>query len=261
MTKKEKGLIKDALWNLFWGGCLKSPTKLIDGFRKLIEFVEQRRIYWLFQSMGANNQNPSEKYKEELSKLIETENGQEQLEDFINATLATSSKTAITAMGILLSNLEHENYDEEFRRLSCKALHGITEDLINSFLPLCGLESVGANGMTWMGDTATDKATEPIEPVSPYKVVQLNAAIIDKNPTLKNAVRSPEDAFASIHELIRRGMFLPDHATSRFGSDEGWSLFFGVTNFSLKLQDLLLKAKVISGQLKNEPTAESQEDD
>jgi hypothetical protein len=259
MTKKEKGLIKDALWNLFWGGCLKSPTKLIDGFRKLIEFVEQRRIYWLFQSMGANSHNPSEKYKEELSKLIETENGQEQIEDFINATLATSSKTAITAMGILLSNLEHENYDEEFRRLSCKALHGITEDLVNTFLPLCELKSVGDDGTMWIGDTPAAKATEPALP--PYDVVQLNAEILDKSPTIKAAVKSPEDAFASVNELTRRGMFLPDYVSSRTAPANGWGIYFGVTRTSFRLKELLLKAKNISEQFKNEPAMESQEDD
>jgi len=258
MTKKEKGLIKDALWNLFWGCCFKSPTKVIDGFRRLIEFVEQRRIYWLFQSMGANNQNPSEKYKEELSKLIETEDGQELLEDFINATLATSSKTAIVAMGILLSELEHGNYDEEFKRLSCKAFQGITEDLVNSFLPLCELKSVGDDGMMWIGGATAAKEAEPVK--SPYDVVQLNAEIIDKNPTLKATVKSPEDAFASVNELIRRGMFLPDYISGRISSSNGWELYYGVTHTSLKLKELLLKAKNISGHLKNEPAMEPQED-
>lgn len=261
MTKKEKGLIIDSLKDLFLARWFDSPTKAIDGFRKILEAVRRRRIYWLIQSMGLDNKNPSEKYKEEFLNFIENERGQEQLEEFIDASLKTSSKTGIVAMGLLFSDLEHGNYDEDFRRLSCKALQGITEDLINSFLPLCKLEPVGANGMTWMADTTTAKATESVEPDSPYKVVQLNASIIDKNQTLKDAVKSSEDAFASINELIRRGMFLPDHATSRIGSNKGWSLYFGVTDFSLMLQDLLLKAKNISGQLKNEQPMESQEDD
>ena len=59
---------------------------------------------------------------------------------------------------------------------------------------------------------------------------------------LNRTIKSAEDAFASINELIRRGMFLPDHTPSRV-SGGGWFIVFGITDVSLRLREILLKAK------------------
>lgn len=65
---------------------------------------------------------------------------------------------------------------------------------------------------------------------------------MDSNNELHRLIGTAEDAFAFVNEMIRRGMFLPDHTPYRTGG-KTWFVNFGCTDISINLKDLVLKAK------------------
>ncbi len=172
--------------------------------------------------MNAATDTISTKERKKFEKYINSPIGQKLLAEYSDSVLRTSSETAIAALGILYADTNNTNYDEDFKRFACFALQGGTEGLIEAFLVLSEIEPETKGG--------------------PYPVCALTQEVYENNDNINSVIESAEDAFAFIHELIRRGCFLPDHFTSRMHGDQ-WFVHFGVTETSIELSNLLLKAK------------------
>jgi hypothetical protein len=161
--------------------------------------------------------------KERFEEYINSNMGREKLAEYSDTILRTSSRSCIAAMGILYSDsLNNKLFSEEFKRIACFAFQGATEPLIDAFIALCDME--------------------PDVSESPYPLCILSEEKFRKDAKLRNVIGSPEDAFASVYELIRRGLFLPGHTPFRVAGT-GWHIIFGVTDISRKLKSLLLEAK------------------
>jgi hypothetical protein len=148
--------------------------------------------------------------------------GKEKLAEYSDTILRTSSKTCIAALGILYADsLYNKLFSEEMKRIACFAFQGATQPLVDSFVVLCDLRP---------------EVTDP-----PYPLCILSEKEFKSNATLRKAIGTPEDAFACIHELIRKGFFLPDHTHYRIAR-AGWHIVYGVTETSIKLKHLLSEA-------------------
>jgi hypothetical protein len=156
--------------------------------------------------------------KDKFDKYVNSKIGRELLAEYSDTVLRTSSEVAIVALGILYANTESEFYNFEFKRIACRAMEGETDILLEGFIFLCELDPKPEKG--------------------PYLLHLLTQEFIESNPQAKEIIGSAEDAFALVDHLIRKGMLLPDHVSSRIGGDK-WFINYGVTDISIKIKDLI----------------------
>ena len=180
------------------------------------------RISLFLKSIDFASDSLPQKDKAKFEKYISGQVGRELLAEYSDSVLSTSSKIAIAALGILYADVNNDIYTDDFKRIACRSLQGVTDGLMEAFILLCELEFKSEAG--------------------PYPLCKLNEDEFQANTALKERIETAEDAFACIAELIRRGMFLPDHIPSRVAGGK-WFINFGVTEISLEIKKLLLKAK------------------
>lgn len=180
------------------------------------------RISLFLKSIDFASHSLPQKDKAKFEKYISGEVGRELLAEYSDSVLSTSSKIAIAALGILYADVNNDIYTDDFKRIACRSLQGVTDGLMEAFILLCELEFKSETG--------------------PYPLCAIDEDELESNTALKERIETAEDAFACIGELIRRGMFLPDHIPSRVAGNK-WFINFGVTEISLEIKKLLLKAK------------------
>jgi len=184
----------------------------------------KRRIGIFLKSIDKASGTMSGKDKEQFNDYISSPFGRELLMEYSDSVLSTSSLIAISALGIIYADINNEIYTDDFKRITCRSLQGVTDGLIEAFILLCDLK------------LKTEKG--------PYPLCKLDEDEFESSESLKDRIETSEDAFACIAELIRRGMFLPDHIPSRIAGGK-WFINFGVTKTSLEIKKLLLRAKIL----------------
>jgi len=194
--------------------------------KKAYNFAQMKRISRFLKSINYAVSLLTEQDKGKFEKYINSEVGYDFLAEYSDSVLKTSSKIAISALGILFADSDNLYYSEQFKRIACYMLQGTTDDLIEVFLIMSNLPT-------------TRKGR-------PYWLCELDGNSYEQNDELRAATRSAEDLFAYISEFTRRGMFLPDHTPSRL-SGGTWFVVFGITEITTQIRDLLIKAqKLIS---------------
>ncbi|MCK4818429.1 hypothetical protein KA005_21845, partial [bacterium] len=203
-----------------------------DGFFKAVPYAKHaisaykwyrnRRIALFFKSIDAASDSLPQKDKEKFEEYINSKPGREILAEYTDSILRTSSDTGIAALGILYADVNNEIYTHDFKRIACRAFEGATDALIDGFILLCSLEIKPEEG--------------------PYPLCHLTKGQFESGQRFEEKIGTAEDVFALINELVRRGMLLPDHVPSRI-SGEQWFINYGVTEVSLKLKELIMKAK------------------
>jgi hypothetical protein len=183
------------------------------------------------KTLSTIHDNLSPQQQEYFKKVLESEDGQEILSEYADSVINTSSKTANIALALLYSDAKHERFPKSFKALAAMSLKGITEELIDLFLAL---------SQNFHKLTVSDEGA--------YLVYFCNQDFISRSTELSGELQNPDVLISSMEELIRRRLFAPDHATARLGGDE-LSIPFGITDTSLRFQDLLIDAKNISKQL------------
>jgi hypothetical protein len=182
------------------------------------------RISLFLKSIEFSAKPLSQKEKDKFEKYLNSKIGRELLAEYSDTVLRTSSKVAIAALGVLYADTDNEFYNIDFKRIACRALEGATDTLLNGFIFLCELD--------------------PKPETGPYPLRLLTQGFIESNSQAKEIIGSAEDAFAIVNHLIRKSMLLPDHVPSRIGGGK-WFINYGVTDISIKIKDLILKAKQI----------------
>lgn len=209
------------------GTTIQECNKVIPYVKHAFEaykYIRGKRMLRFF--ISAIPSSMSEIDKEKFKGYIESKTGKEMLLEYSDSVLQTSSEIAIAALGLLYGDTG-KKYDNEFKRIACFSLKGATDDLIEAFMILSSIEK-------------NEK--------SPYPIVTLSQNVFEASPNLKSVLRTPEDVFAYVHELIRRGLFLPDPTPNRGAIAGTWFICFGCTNISDKLRDLIFQAKTVLKQ-------------
>ena len=198
-------------------GTLKSAYRYrqqqrVDDFLKGIDLC--------YETMSLDSQR-------KLNENIESEIGKDILADFADAILQTSSCRVRMALAILYCE-DHEFQMSDIElKIFIGAMTGITDDLIEFFLMATELEC------------QTDHYPYP------------RSAINSKNftPFVKKGW-DEETIFVYVHDLIRRRLLLPDSSNyqSQASSGEGWAVWFGITDKTRSMANLLVKAESLLSQ-------------
>ena len=185
-------------------------------------WYRKRRIMVFLKSIDVASNSLQQEDKKKFEKYLNSNTGREILAEYSDSVLRTSSNTAIAALGILYADVNNDIYTDDLKRIACRAFEGATDGLLDSFVLLCDLETKPEDG--------------------PYPLCHLRKEDFEAEQKLQETIGTAEDVFALINELIRRGMLLPDYVPSRISSKQ-WFINYGVTDISIKLKDLIMKAK------------------
>jgi len=202
---------------------------LKDAF-SLIKWVKCKRLERFLRTLSKAGENFDAKKRQKFKKVIESEKGIEILADYADTVLRTSSKIGISALALLYSDFESERYSEAFKAKACLALHGISDDLIAVFLAVASLPEI----------EPPETGFKFCRNDGPYPVYFLERELEAELRRVESKVYDYENLIASVNELIRRGLLLPDYAVGRFG---GPPMPFGLGETTHIFKKLLSSAK------------------
>ncbi len=188
------------------------------------QYRQQQRVDDFLKSIDLYYETMSLDSQKKLNEHIESDIGQEILANFADAVLQTSSRRVQMALALLYCK------DREFQlegidlQIFVGAMTGIYDEQIEFFLM----------------STKLDCQFEHL----PYP----RSAIHNKNYGVFLEKGWDEEAiFVYVHDLIRRRLLLPDSSNNQSvaGSGEGWAVWFGITNKTRKMANLLEKAATL----------------
>lgn len=203
-------------------GEISEATPYVKQAVAAYKWVRKKRISTFIRSLDISSKEFSDKEQEKFAKYIADDYGQELLAEYSDTVLNTTSNIANSALGILYSDFGNAIYPEDIKQLVCYGLKGSTDHLLTVFILLCNIEPKDTKG--------------------PYPVCLLTKEEYEGYTALTATLSVPEDSFACVNDLIRRGLLLPDHSTNRYGG-KAWYCNFGITQKTLAIRDLLVKAK------------------
>jgi hypothetical protein len=212
----------------------------VTGLEKLFEIatgIKRARLDEFLRALRHAEGELDLEHKNELEELLSSTSGQELLTDYADTILRTSSRIAISALGILYANRDRKDFPDSFRRNACEGLFEISDDLVETFLALV-LHATKALSGSGSGPVVHQVAEGAIDRGGPYVVVLL------KGDQTANAVGRPlESLIVAVRRLTERGLLLPDHAGSgaRFGG--ATSLTFGIGDETRRYERLLRSAR------------------
>lgn len=162
-----------------------------EEFFKVIPYAKQavsaynwyrkRRISLFLKSIDFSTKPLPQAEKDKFDKYVNSKIGRELLAEYSDTVLRTSSEVAIAALGILYADTENEIHNLEFKRISCRALEGATDILLEGFIFLCELDPKPEKG--------------------PYPLRLLTQEFIESDPQAKEIIGSAEDAFTGSHVI------------------------------------------------------------
>ncbi|QUX92079.1 hypothetical protein CYL31_11945 [Marinomonas sp. A3A] len=158
---------------------------------------------------------------DELTRYVSSEEGQDVLASFADTITQTSCERAQMALAILYCKDRDFSFDKNETYTFTTAMIGMNDDLLNFFLEVCKL------------NRESDQYVYPRSGVN-----SSNADIF------MNKGWSEEAIFVYLNDLIRLRLILPDplsHSSS-MSNGSGWGVWFGLTDRSLKINALILKA-------------------
>jgi hypothetical protein len=167
--------------------------------------------------------------REALDKVMRSKAGAAILSEYAESVIRTSSETAIAAMALLYSDSENEIYSPQFKLAAAISLRGISEREVDVFLALSGVKEF---------------ITAKNQPELPYPVAIANDGLVTNFPGLADVLGPAESRVAIVHDLIGRGLLLPDFASSRYG-DGGVGVTFGIGAWSHTYRELLTRARSV----------------
>lgn len=203
---------------------IKLTKNTYIAFSKIYEDRRQAKIkeFLKFIDLRYDAMNTDDQSK--LNEHVNSDFGQEILSNYIDSIVKTSSKRARMAIALLFCKDTEFKVNEVEIRSFVSAMHGMTDDLLDFFLMCAKLE--------------TQKESLPYP----------RAGIHNQNFILFNEQGWDEEAvFININELIGLRLLLPDPKTHGVvaGNSDGWAIWFGITNTSLKMVSLVLKAEAL----------------
>ena len=201
------------------------------------KFIKNLRAKVFLKSLGKIIGDQSEEEKEKFRKILQSKEGIEILTEYFDDIMRTSSETAIAALAILYSETDNPDYPREFKLATSMALTGITEISISIFIEL--------------SKTKKFIPGEIGEEV-PYPIVVVDKDFLSTlTPETTHFLADPTSRIAFVNDLKQRGLFMPDYASARWGS-EGPDITFGISETTIKISNLLERARELLPNPKKE---------
>jgi hypothetical protein len=195
------------------------------------KFVREKRMKRFLNTLSNAQEQLTSGERKYFGKLLESEDGQELLAEYADSVINTSSKTANIALALLYADVKTESFDESFKTLAALALRGISESAISLFIILI------------MNKDLMRMDSDPPYPLWTFSE-KFIAEVFDVNSEFRNA----PFLYSSVSDLIRRGLFAPDHVLGAF-VEPRIIISFGITEITMSFYDLLSRAKEIAKQL------------
>jgi hypothetical protein len=205
---------------------LKDLSELVPYAKHILKaykWAKKRRMIHFLKTLNQEIHSWDEKQKDKFKKHIQSDEGAGLLSEYSDTVLNTSSLIGISALALLYGDIESKIYDPAFKLKACYAIEGASDEIIGIFLLLLSLP------------IRTRKE-------QPYNMHFIEEKDINDSHELSELVGQPENIFGIVHDLIRRGMLLPDHTPNRI-SNETWRCIYGSAATSQNFKNLFVRAK------------------
>ncbi|WP_428637306.1 hypothetical protein [Shewanella sp.] len=190
---------------------------------------QQSRVEVFLKSIDLCYETMTTESQAKLKKYIESETGQDILAKYADTVLQTSSRRAHMALALLYCGDPDFLLEGMDLNIFVGAMVGISDDQIDFFQMAVKV-----------------KCQEESLPFPRAAIHNQNCdSFVDKG-------WDAESIFVYVHDLIRRRLLLPDsdNYQSQCSSGEGWAVWFGITNKSRKMSNLIEKASaLLEGQI------------
>ncbi|MBQ0796254.1 hypothetical protein [Zhongshania sp.] len=153
---------------------------------------------------------------------LESPAGKQRIGRYIDCALNTYSRRARTAIALLLADSPSYSFSETEKATFIKAMTGMEDSMLDFFLAVCKLP----------------------QDESKYAYPQAKISASEKKALGLDGWED-EEIFININELIRLRLLAPNPSTVGVIQSGGksWTLWFGVTNISLKMVKLLRESE------------------
>jgi len=203
---------------------------------KAYRWIRKKRIIHFLRSLNSTLVTLDEQARKKFKTYVFSDAGQELLADYSDTVLLTASRISQSALALLFSDTENDQFSEPFKRLASTSLRGCSDQLVEFFIQLLEL---------------------PLEERRevPYRVRFIHRGDLGRFSSLQALAATEEETVVLTNDLIRRGVLMPDHTGMRFGGEGGdWSFVFGVSNDTETFLRLLKRAKGIIEECSQQET-------
>jgi hypothetical protein len=202
----------------------KLAVSTFDKLMKAYQSQQENRVkeFLNFVDLRYDYMNIEDKVK--LNEYISSQAGEEVLASFAQSVTKTSSRRVSMAIALIYCKDSEFDFNKSETLTFLSAMKEVNDDLLDFFLLTCKL----------------DRKTEQL----PYP----RAGIHNRNNQCFTDKGWDEEAiFVYVNDLVRLRLLLPDPQTAATfaSSGEGWAVWFGISNRSLKMASLLRKAETL----------------
>ncbi|ELV8552766.1 hypothetical protein QNE49_000386 [Vibrio fluvialis] len=212
--------------------CIKAAGDVLNFVATSYNNRQTRRVKKFFECIDMRYESAKPEEIEWIQQYIESEEGQDVLASFADSITQTSCDRVHMALAMLLcKDLDHPmSQSEQYTFVS--AVVGMTNDLLDFFLEIAKLDREKGN--------------------FPYPRSSLSN---NDCKAFKDKGWDDEAIFVYVNDLIRLRLILPDPSTAYTvpGNSNGWTLWFGITDRTIKMAGLINKAsEYLKISLKNQ---------
>lgn len=197
----------------------KAYTQLNNAFGKR----QKRRLQEFSQYFEITYERMTDGDKQKLNQFIESDEGEELLADYAESILKISSSRVMMAMALLYCNqTEFTAIEKATLIIASKSLNN---DLVDFYLKTHSQEKYKNDNL-------------------PYFRCSFSTSDCD---SFTNEEWDEETVAIYIDELIKLRLLLPDPLTHSVyaGSDDSWSIYYGISNKTQKIVNLLVKSEAL----------------
>ncbi|PKG59075.1 hypothetical protein [Shewanella sp. GutDb-MelDb] len=205
---------------------LKNPTKLATSTFKILlkahRASQENRLEEFLKYVELRYEYISIAEQSKLNEYIHSHVGQEVLAKFADSILHTSSRRVRMAIALIYCQDSDFDFEKSEKITFISAMKEMNDDLLDFFLLASELETQKEN--------------------IPYPRAGIHH---NNHGVFKGHGWDEEAIFVYINDLVRLRLLLPDPKSfsSVAGNNEGWAVWFGITNRTLKMAALLRKAE------------------
>lgn len=211
----------------------KAPKLMGKVFKILTDShqkVQESRLNEFLALVDLRYDSMSQSDQEKLEESIDSYSGRELLAKYAEAIIKADSRIGRMALALIYCDDPEFSFMDSEKIVLVKAIKELDDSLLQFFLIACEL----------------DKQVEKL----PYPRASFGNKTAD---ILKQYNWDQETVFVYVNELIRLRLLVPDPKTSATVASDvetHWAVWFGITDRSLKMSRLFLKAKELLGEPK-----------
>ncbi len=199
-------------------GIAKTANFLAESYQKR----QKKRVEMFFKCIELRYSDADPEEIKKLNEYIESDVGQELLASFADSITQTSCPRVHMSLAMLMCDDPDFKFSENERYTFVCAMVGATDELIDFFLDVSNLSRDTSNPLYPRGCISS-----------------ANCEKFKKNRWDEEAI------FVYVNDLIRLRLLLPDPSTTAtiHGSNNDWALWFGITDRTIRMANLIRKAE------------------